>query len=682
MSSTSLAERTLVPIASRKRLDVQALRALAVVLVVVYHAFPTALPGGFIGVDVFFVISGFLITLLLLRELDATGRINIRAFYARRVRRLMPAALVVTVATVAVSAFVVGPVRLIAIVEDAMWATAYLANVRFGMSPDGYFVDGEKSPLLHFWSLAVEEQFYFVWPILLIALVALFGVRWKRALPAVLAAIVVSSLAASVILTDSGWGHAYFSLATRAWELALGALVAHAVFSGVRLPKRHWAASAGLAGVIWAAFTYSEATAFPGVAAVVPTVGAALLVWAGASGAVRYEQTVGWRPIQFLGDVSYSLYLWHWPVFILGGLVLGPGWAQSGGLLVLSLLLAATSYYLVEKRLGSFRRHWSSHRVVMTGAMTTIVALAAGALIIISIPVAGGPSTAAADPVDASGEVVSSRIVPSAPEIMTPEVVPSNLLPSLADLADDLAPVFTNGCFAAELVVCEGGDPAGSVRIVLAGDSHAGQWWPAADAAAKVNGWQLFMVGKNGCPLAFVNISRADTSEDWPECTEWQREAADAVVDLDADVIVYANNVGGYSLKMSVREDFDASWAAGVQQVLVRFADSATVVSLGQQPRLPIDPGGCLAENLQDVAVCSTPREDVVSTGHAALIEALAEDSGAYYVDVVDLLCTETCPLIDHNLLMYRDASHLSRTYAEFLSPQFAAMIKAALGSG
>ncbi|HYO86826.1 MAG TPA: acyltransferase, partial [Dermatophilaceae bacterium] len=337
---------------SKKRLDVQALRALAIVLVLVYHAFPTVVPGGFVGVDVFFVISGFLITLLLLRELQSTGRINLWSFYARRVRRLMPAALTTTVVTVAVAALLAGPVKLIAIVKDAMWTTAYLANLRFGMSPDGYFVGDEKSPLLHFWSLAVEEQFYLIWPLLLILLAAVAGARWRGSLPLLLVVILAGSLLASVVLTGSQWGHAYFSLATRAWELAIGAGVAVAVFSGVKLPVRHWAAAVGLLAVLWSAFGYSESTAFPGIAAVVPTVGTALLAWAGASGPVRYERAVGWRPIQFLGDVSYSLYLWHWPALILGRLVIGAGWVQSAALVLVSVLLAAASFYLLERRVS------------------------------------------------------------------------------------------------------------------------------------------------------------------------------------------------------------------------------------------------------------------------------------------------------------------------------------------
>jgi peptidoglycan/LPS O-acetylase OafA/YrhL len=655
------------------------LRALAVGLVLVYHAFPTLIPGGFIGVDVFFVISGFLITLLLLRELDTTGHIKLLSFYARRVRRLMPAALVVTAFTVIASMFLVGPVRLIAIVEDAMWSTANIANVRFGMSPDSYFMQGEKSPLLHFWSLGVEEQFYFIWPLLLIALAATLRARWERAVPVVLGVIMLVSLTASVTLTDAGWGHAYFSLATRAWELALGGLIAVAVFSGVRLPMRHGAVVVGLLAVLWAAFAYSETTAFPGLAATVPTLGAALLIWAGASGDARYERAIAWRPIQFLGDISYSLYLWHWPLLLLGGYALGTAWPQRLAVVTVAVALAAVSYYLVEKKVGEFRPWWSSIRVIAIGATTTVATLAVGGLLIMATPVSGGTSTAAAEQTAASSSTVGWRIVPRSPDVTAPQAVPANLQPALPELAGDLADVFTNGCFGAELVVCEGGDPGGDVRVVLAGDSHAGHWWPAADAAARENGWQLFMVGKNGCPLSFVKISSADTAEPWPECAVWQRAAVDAVVELDADVIVYANHVNGYSAKLSVRDNFTAAWAAGTKQVLTRLVESATVVALGQQPTLAVDPGTCLSENLGDVSACDTPRANAVSTSVSAEIERLAKNSGAYYVDVADFLCDENCPLIDRNLVMYRDPGHFSQTYAKYLAPVFAAIVVAAL---
>lgn len=664
-----------------RRKDIQALRALAVTLVVAFHAFPKAIPGGFIGVDVFFVISGFLITLLLLRELDDTGHISLSRFYARRVRRLAPAALLTTAATVVAAALVMGPVQLLSVLRDAVWTSVYLANVRFGMSPDGYFTEGPGSPFLHFWSLAVEEQFYLIAPVILVVVASLAKARWRRILPWLFAAITTASLTASSFLTSAEWGHAYFSLATRAWELSLGALVAAAVFSGIRLPARHVAATAGAVAILLAAFAYSETTPFPGIVASVPTAGAALIIWAGASGPFRYDRALGWSPIQFIGDASYSLYLWHWPALVLGRIALGTGWAQSIAMLIVASLLAIASYYLAEKRLGAIRMQSRPHQVVAAGIAATFAATAALTVSAATVPVSGHLTASEPEPILSSGEVINGRIVPLSPEVIAPESVPTNLKPSLADIAEDLAPVFTNGCFSSGLEVCEGGDPTGTVRVVLAGDSHAGQWWPAADVAAKANGWKLYMVGKNGCPLAFVDISRADTDEAWPDCSAWQEAAADAVAGLDADVIVWANNVGGYSQKRSLTDHFESSWTAGAKEMLTSLGDTATVVSLGQQPRFSTDPATCLGTHLDAVAECSAPRDEVVPAELNSMIEEIAADSGAYYVDVADILCNAQCPVVDHNMAMYRDSSHLTRTYAEYLAPVFAALVVEALGS-
>jgi peptidoglycan/LPS O-acetylase OafA/YrhL len=216
---------------SPRRRDIQGLRAIAVFLVVIYHALPGALKGGFVGVDVFFVISGFLITGLLLRELDISGRIRLGRFYARRIRRLLPAALTVTTVTLIVAAMVYGPLRFVQALQDAAWSTVSLANVNFGMDRNGYFAPSTSSPFLHFWSLSVEEQFYLLWPVALIGAWML----WKRrGIVALLAAVLMGSVAASVLLTSPDNSVAYYSLATRAWELAVGGIIAWAVGGGAR----------------------------------------------------------------------------------------------------------------------------------------------------------------------------------------------------------------------------------------------------------------------------------------------------------------------------------------------------------------------------------------------------------------------------------------------------------------
>ncbi len=350
------------------RPDIEGLRGVAVALVVLFHVGLLSdasfqLTGGFIGVDLFFVVSGFLITGLLIRERERTGRISFSRFYARRVRRILPAAAVTLLITLALSNVLVTLVERPSVMEDGAAAALSIANIRFAMTTD-YFNPVSYSPVLHFWSLGVEEQFYFVWP----ALLAVVAWRWPRIGAAVaLSAIVVVSFMASLIVTQTSPSTAFYMLPTRAWQLAAGGLLAVGAGSIDRLPGairavvRQLLAFAGwaaMAALITAAFAINSlTTAYPGTAALVPTVAGVLLI---ASGPEPTGPGVLLRlpPIRFLGKISYSLYLWHWPMLILGGLYLvGPlgtlSPLQAVALAGLSIPVATASWFFVEE---PFRR--------------------------------------------------------------------------------------------------------------------------------------------------------------------------------------------------------------------------------------------------------------------------------------------------------------------------------------
>lgn len=667
-----------------KRADIQGLRAVAVTLVVVYHFFPTAIPGGFVGVDVFFVISGFLITLLLIREIDRTGTISLPKFYVRRVRRLMPAALTTTIATVAAAALTVGPVRLVSILKDAAWTSGYLANVHFGLDPSGYFALSDPSPFLHYWSLAVEEQYYVVWPALLVCIVLLAKKRVMLLLPIVLTMVVMVSLAVSIVLTNSGSSHAYYSLASRAWELAIGGVVAYVVFREAWVPGKGISAAVGQLGagaVLFSAFSFSENTSFPGSAALIPTAGTALVIWSGTYHGGLLGRVLSFRPAQFVGDISYSLYLWHWPVLVLGvGMLNSNSRSIRAVLLGVSLVTATASFYLVERRVGGIGKGWRSRNVLALNLAIVLVAVAVPTAAA-RIPISGGPRVAPS----AAGSAIASfkdgtvTVTLNRP-IAVPRSVPSNANPSLVDLTQDLSSVFTNGCFGRTLKVCEGGDARGTVTVVLAGDSHAGQWWPAANQAAIENHWKLYLVGMNGCPLANVEISRGATSSSWPDCRAWQREAPKAIVALNADLVMYANFAQGYALtKVSLRHDFEAKWSRGVSEVLKEIGTTSKVLVFGESPWQSTDPATCLSRNLQDVSACSTPVNIAERPDIRAIGPRLAREAGAEFFDPTSLLCTDVCPVMDQNVVMYRDRSHVSRTYSLLLSAKLAAVISAAL---
>lgn len=673
-----------------RRSDIQGLRAVAVGIVVAYHFFPALVPGGFVGVDVFFVVSGFLISGLLFRELDATGRIKLWAFYSRRIRRLAPAALTTLAVTALVSALVLGPVRLADTLRDVAWTGAYLANVRFAASPEGYFATGVQSPVLHFWSLAVEEQYYLVWPVIVLLLG--FAKAWRRLFVPLFVVVLAGSFALSVSWTASGSSNAYYSLPSRAWELAIGGILAFALGRGFLTLNRWGAVVAGWAGLLlvtFAAFWFTSETPFPGWAAAVPTIGAALLIWSGSgrgsSGVL--QRILGLGPAQFLGNISYSLYLWHWPVLILGGVILSSDGRRARlALVVLAFGVSVLSYYFIERPFGRWRIAAPPRRVVAIGVTVALIACVVPAISASAVRTSTGEeATASPTPKDLSlaantGPILFRTTGPG----VSPVGVPGNVTPRLTDLAKDLADVFTNSCFmtppetAATLSFCQGGDPMGKIRIVLAGDSMVGAWWPAIDTAAKANGWRLTMIGKNGCPLADVRISMGTTASPWPACDTWQRTAPKVIAAMHPDLIIWAST--RYSAKVSLKNGYAQKWHDGVLSTFGALKASGRLLVLGATPILKHDPATCLGDHLLQVSACATPIDAAIPAEIRKVPADLARAAGASYFDPIQLLCTATaCPVMAGHDIMFRDVGHLSATFSRALGDHLAVVIRAAL---
>src|SRR3954447_1704762 len=284
------------------RPDIEGLRAVAVIGVLLFHAGLPGAPGGYVGVDVFYVISGFLITGLLLRELGSNGRVSLTRFYARRLRRLLPAALLVIVLTLAASYWLLSSVRFPGVAIDAAAAAAYVSNYRFALNATNYLAAGtEPSPLLHYWSLSLEEQFYLIWPLLVIVAARYLN---RVGFAAVLVIVAVVSCAASIAWTDIAQPWAFFSLPTRAWELAAGGLLAvGATPLAARLPRSLLTVSGLLGiGLILASFVVMDtSTPFPGVAAIVPVLGSALLILGGEARSTIVARALGTTIPRWLG---------------------------------------------------------------------------------------------------------------------------------------------------------------------------------------------------------------------------------------------------------------------------------------------------------------------------------------------------------------------------------------------
>ena len=375
----------------RHRDDIQGLRAIAVLTVIASHAGVPFLPGGFVGVDVFFVISGFLISQLLFREVEKSGRVSIPGFYARRARRILPAATLVTVATIVASAIWLSAIDLVEVVKDSLWAVFFAANIHFAEVGTDYFAAEEPpSPLQHYWSLSVEEQFYLVWPALLLVLVLVSRRRaQQKALPkrlvfGVLLVVTVASFVWSVVSTSSDPLAAYFSTPARAFELGLGALtalVAPAVAARWSALVRGLVCATGLVLIAVACVAYTDQTAFPGSAAALPVVGSALVLLAGAGGQATQPipvRALGVLPMRTVGDWSYSLYLWHWPVLIIAQRRLDEdlGFWRTTLCVVVVFVLSALTYRYVEQPFRSPKRFPVRRALTLYPAAVAVVAAA------------------------------------------------------------------------------------------------------------------------------------------------------------------------------------------------------------------------------------------------------------------------------------------------------------------
>ena len=367
------------PREARFRPDIEGLRAVAVFLVLMFHG-RLGLDGGFVGVDVFFVVSGFLITSLLVRE-GRSGSISLAEFWARRVRRLLAASALVVVVTLAASYVMLEPTRHRLLAADAVAAAGFAVNFRFALLQSNYLSGlALPSPLLHYWSLSLEEQFYLVWPLIVASAAKLR--RFEAVLGALACLLAAVSLAVCYVYTPITPSFAYFLLPMRAWELLAGAGLALLEGRLVLLPSwfRSFAGWAGLAAILGSALSFGETTAFPGLAALVPVLGATAVIIAGTGSQTLPARALGWAPLVWLGSRSYSIYLWHWPLLVLSEARFGLlGTAARAGLLVLSIAFSTVSYAYVEQWA---RRHaWLSARPIrslLAGASMSLAVLGIG----------------------------------------------------------------------------------------------------------------------------------------------------------------------------------------------------------------------------------------------------------------------------------------------------------------
>jgi peptidoglycan/LPS O-acetylase OafA/YrhL len=704
------------------RPDIEGLRAVAIIAVLLYHVGLPGVPGGFVGVDVFYVISGFLITGLLEREFTATGRIDLIVFYARRARRLLPAALVVIAVTVVASAVLLSELRFPEVAGDGAAAALYVSNYRFALGATDYLAaDIDPSPLLHYWSLAVEEQFYLIWPVMVMvgARVLSVGRLWWLVTP-----IAVASLGLSVVWTDIAAPWAFFSLPTRAWELAVGALIA---IGALRMPAR-WPRSlatamgvAGLAMIVAAAMLIDGSMPFPGLVALLPVVGTGLLIVAGERHDAVPTRLLASRLPRWFGRISYSLYLWHWPVLILVPLVIGRSdLPVMIGLAVVTIGVAELSTRYVEApfREGRALRLPPARTVGLAAGTSVVVAVGALALggILPALPSTpsviadGGPngaprgSVAPGSTADATGRAPSARpgtsptasaqsppasgerlesVEPTPPPLPAGVLsgpLPADLQPSLRDARGDLPTSYGDGCHldyaAVEPPPCLYGDAASTRTVALFGDSHAAQWLPTMQRLTDERGWRLVSMTKSGCPPAQASVWLRPFARPYRECDRWREQALERIRAEHPELVVIAS-AHDYEIvtddgRHPIPERPEA-WRAGLVDVLGAASDAAErVVVLADTPLHATDPLECLARH-DLIERCVSDRGLLVDDVYAAMEADAAETAGVELVSPVAWLCDAvSCPLVMGNHLVYRDTQHVTASFATVLAGHLA----------
>lgn len=657
----------------RFREDIQGLRAVAVVLVVLYHVGVPGIRGGYVGVDVFFVISGYLISGHLLESLRTTGRVDFADFYARRVRRILPAAFVVILGSTIAAVLIVPPISLPRVLSDAMASVLMVPNFVFAARETDYLADRSPSVFQHYWSLGVEEQFYLLWPVILLALYVVCR-RRVSAVAVLIGILTVTSFAYGVVTTFSNQPLAFFLLPSRAWEFLFGAcagVVIHLLPQ--RVPTRvatigGWIA---FATIIASATFFDTRTPFPGFAAAMPVVATAALLYFGETETVAGPSALlRLRPVQFFGAISFSLYLVHWPILVLSQIVAGdqdPLQTRTKFLVgfVGATLIAWMLYRFVEepvRRPGSFSirapsRSLSAAFIVSFVLVTSLIGLSAWATE--REGTLGPPVTeAAAEPI---------KLPPSS------EVAPSNILPALEDAPQSIPRMYVDGChrdFEEEGPrACLYGNPNGALPVALFGDSHAAQWLPALQKFASTDERvEIETYTKSGCPA--VEVTVALNAAPYRNCDRWR----DAVLERllkDPPAVVVLSNANSYELVGIASPERAEVWRAGLASTVSALTSAGSaVLVIADTPRYGLAPVACVAAHPRELGECVRPRQDTLDADLVDAERSAALEGGGAFVDLNDYICgPNECPVVIANLLVYRDEHHLTVPFVSYLAP-------------
>lgn len=638
------------------RADIEGLRAIAILFVVAAHAGMPWLAGGFIGVDVFFVLSGFLITSKLVQEASATGRISLLPFYVRRLKRLLPALLLMLVVTGFAATWLLSPDNLGQQLFAAQMAALWLSNFHFALGNLDYFGAASESNLyLHTWSLSVEEQFYLLWPALILWLLARDGQRGLARLKIGMLGMTGVSLLACLLLTYSEPLLAFYMMPLRAWQFAVGALV---WLVSIRAAQTDYApprfASAlgwlGLACLLASALWLDTNRAYPGGWAILPTLSTALIVFSGnwAQGRRTSYYLLALPPLQWLGRISYSWYLWHWPVLLLGDALTGnQSPIYRAALVVVSLVLAWLSQVLVEAPLRQWRQWLAFPRMAVLASFGGMAAV---------------------------GLLGSHWVRQSERILQSPNVA------RYAGSRGDAPIIYRMGCDdwyrSATVRVCSFGDESAANTAVMIGDSHVGQWFPAIKGALDESEWRLLVITKSSCPMVDEPFFYTRIGREYTECSQWRDSAIEHIARISPDLLL----LGSANAEFTQQQ-----WTEGTARVLARLSPaSKSVFLLVDTPSLPFNGPDCLIRYaarpawLKPSTSCSTQAISAQADDIRGWLQAAAARfPNVRQLDLNPLICPGgVCRAEMDGRIVYRDNQHLSASFAASLSPTMRSLLQ------
>lgn len=664
------------------RTDIQALRALAVLSVVIFHLWPNRLPGGFVGVDVFFVISGFLITQHLLRDV-AKGTFSVITFWARRIRRLLPASLTVLFVTAAAILLVAPKDLWPTWISEVGASAAYFENWTLANNAVDYLAaDNAASPTQHFWSLSVEEQFYFSLPILIWLLVAILRKNSpalvSRSIIWLLSAIVLASLVAAIYLTFAEPVSSYFFTQVRAWQFGAGALLASVwVFVPTSNKFKMGSFILGIALIVLSSVFLNGGMAYPGFWALIPTIGAVLALASDIEDG-SIAKLMAWKPIQFIGDVSYSIYLWHWPLIILLPFVIGELTTIAKiAIIMLSLALAALSQKFIEQPFINFgRREGARNHRAITG-----MAIACGALLASSIAVSAQADESIRVELTQQQQAINSGLdclgaasnAPDGKACVNPDLA-KTLMPSV-DLASHdspslLLPASCQGTKASDSVPkpCNLTGKQASTKIALIGDSHSAQFMAPMFALAQKNNWQVVSFSKGGCPLSYAERTHDPILKS--ACKKWVKAAVTQLKTQNYDLVVTSQVSGTEWASGSQKQSTYAQ--AGLVKVWRELNTAGVpVLVLKDNPRPIKSVLLCIKKNKFDnLDKCQNAKKKAMLFDPQPGAALSLNSPMTHLVDYTDVYCDALmCDAVIGGVIVNRDENHLTNTFSRTLAP-------------